>query len=125
MSRVSLARTLAALAGVSLLVASAIHSGYLVEGYPHDGAALPEAVIGSVVLVGLALSWLRRPWGRRSLIGGLAFGLAGSTLGLVLVIIGVGPQSTPDVVYHIGLIVCLVAGLVAAIGTPRPTARTG
>ena len=45
--------------------------------------------------------------------------------GLVLVIIGVGPQSTPDVVYHIGLIVCLVAGLVAAIGTPRPTATTG
>lgn len=114
MSRFDLARVFAAVAALSLFVASLIHFGYFVEGYSDRGAAVPEAVIGAVILVGLALSWTSAPWGRRALIGGLAFGLAGSTLGLVLVFVGVGPRTTPDLVYHVLLVTALVVGLFVA-----------
>lgn len=87
MNRLNLARAFAAVISLSLFGASVIHFGYFVEGYRDRGAAVPEAVIGAVMVVGLTLSWARAPWGRRALIGGLAFGLAGSTLGLVLVVI--------------------------------------
>ncbi|MPZ53279.1 MAG: hypothetical protein GEU79_11200 [Acidimicrobiia bacterium] len=114
MSRLEFARLFAAVAALSLFLASLIHFGYLVEGYDDRGAAVPEAVIGAVMVVGLALSWVSPPWGHRALIGGLVFGLAGSILGLVLVFIGVGPQTTPDIVYHVLLVTALVVGLFVA-----------
>lgn len=119
MSRLTIARLLGAVAAISLLVASLIHFGYLVEGYADDGAALPEAIIGAVILVGLTLSRAAEPWGRRALIGGLGFGLAGSLLGLFLVAIGVGPQTVPDIVYHVALVGTLIAGLVVASRSGR------
>ncbi|MGH3649765.1 MAG: hypothetical protein ACRDU9_03575 [Acidimicrobiia bacterium] len=102
-------------AALSLLVASLIHFGYLISGYEDEGAAVPEAVIGSVMLLGLALSWSPEPWGRRAAVGALAFGLAGSLLGLVLVLIGIGPRTVPDVVYHVLLVATLVVGLTLAL----------
>lgn len=114
MRRLNLARLIAAVAALSLFIASLIHFGYFIEGYTHRGAAVPEAVIGAVMVVALTLSWTRVPWGRRALIGGLGFGLAGSTLGLVLVVIGVGPQTTPDIVDHVLLVTGLVIGLFVA-----------
>lgn len=103
------------MAGLSLLVASSIHFGYLVDGYQDDGAALPEAIIGSVMLVGLALSWSPEPWGRRAAISALVFGLAGSLLGLVLVVIGIGPRTVPDIIYHVLLVTTIATGLFLAV----------
>ncbi|MPZ53910.1 MAG: hypothetical protein GEU79_14455 [Acidimicrobiia bacterium] len=120
MSRLHLARVFLVVTALSLFVASLIHFGYLVEGYDDRGAATPEAVIGAVMVVGLVLSWVRPAWGRQALVGALAFGLAGSTLGLVLVFVGVGPQTTPDIIYHVSLVVALVIGLYLAI-TSEPT----
>lgn len=115
MSRLATARLLAAIAAGSLLVASLVHFGVVIDGYSHDEAALPEAIIGGVMLIGLASSWMSEPWGRRAVIGALAFGLAGSLVGLYLVVVGVGPQTLPDVVYHIVLVATLVAGLYVAV----------
>ncbi|HEX2152561.1 MAG TPA: hypothetical protein VHL52_01100 [Acidimicrobiia bacterium] len=123
MSRLTTARLLAAVAAASLLVASLVHFGYFVEGYSHDGAAVPEAVIGSVMLVGLALSWAPAPWGWRGLVGALGFGLAGSLVGLYLVMIGIGPQTVADVVYHVLLVATLIAGLYVAWRVPRGSTR--
>lgn len=109
-------------AALSLLLASLIHFGYLISGYEDEGAAVPEAVIGGVMLVGLALSWSPRPWGRRAAVAALAFGLAGSLLGLVLVAIGIGPRTVPDVVYHVLLVTTLILGLTMALRRPRTEA---
>lgn len=105
-------------AALSLLIASQIHFGNLVSGYEDQGAAVPESVIGGVMLLGLLFSWARAPWGRRAAIGALAFGLAGSTLGLVLVAIGVGPRTVPDVIYHVLLVTTLVVGLIQSLRRP-------
>lgn len=106
-------------AAFSLLLASLIHFGFLISGYEDEGAAVPEAVIGSVMLLGLGVSWSPEPWGRRAAVGALAFGLAGSLLGLVLVIIGIGPRTVPDVTYHVVLVATLVVGLTLALRRGR------
>lgn len=102
-------------AALSLLTASLIHFGFLVSGYEDEGAAVPEAIIGCVMLAGLVLSWSAEPWGRRVAVAALAFGLAGSLLGLALVMAGIGPTTVPDVVYHVLLVTTLVIGLTVAL----------
>lgn len=119
MSRLSTVRAFIAVTAASLWVASLIHFGLLIPGYSHDGAAVPEAVIGTVMLVGLALSWAPQPWGGRAAVAALVFGLTGSLVGLVLVLIGVGPRTVPDIVYHVALVATLIVGLIVAI---RPRA---
>lgn len=114
-ARLPTIRWFVAVAALSLLVASSIHLGFLVPGYEDEGAAVPEAVIGTVMLVGLVLSWMNPPWGRRAAVAALVFGLAGSTLGLVLVIAGIGPRTVPDVIYHVLLVTTLVVGLAVAL----------
>lgn len=113
-------RLLIALAAVSLVVASLIHFGFLIEGYDHRQAAVAEMVIGGAMLLGLAMTWMQSPWGRRAAIGALAFGLLGTLVGVFTIIIGVGPQTAPDVVYHGALVAALIVGLALAL---RPTSR--
>lgn len=122
MTRLTTIRWFIVVAALSLLLASLIHFGYLISGYEDEGAAVPEAVIGGVMLVGLGLSWSPQPWGRRAAVGALAFGLAGSLLGLVLVAIGIGPRTVPDVVYHVLLVTTLILGLTMALRRPRTEA---
>ena len=40
-------------------VAALIHSGRLIDGYRHQEARTAESVIAVVLLVGLALTWMR------------------------------------------------------------------
>ncbi|MGH7712679.1 MAG: hypothetical protein ACREOG_15415 [Gemmatimonadaceae bacterium] len=44
---------------VTFAVASLIHAGILIGGYDHHEAHLAEAVIATVLVVGLVLTWLR------------------------------------------------------------------
>jgi len=39
------------------------------------------------------------------------FALLGTLVGLFTIIIGVGPRTVPDVVYHIAVLIVLAAGL--------------
>jgi hypothetical protein len=101
-------------AAVSLIVASLIHLEVLMEGYRHQEAGIAEAVIAAGMLIGLAFTWLS---GRRGLWAGMisvAFGLLGTLVGLFTIAIGVGPQTTSDLIYHITLTAVLVTGLVLA-----------
>lgn len=100
---------------VSLLSASSIHFGLLIQGYRDQQAATAEAVIGTVMLVGLGLTWAPGPWSRRAAVGTLAFGLLGALVGLFTVVIGVGPRTLPDIVYHVALVAASIAALVTAI----------
>lgn len=108
-------RTLIGATAGSLLIASMVHSGLLVEGYRHQQAATAEGVVAIAMLVGLALTWTPPPWPRRAAVGAFGFGLLGTLVGMFTIVIGVGPRTTPDVVYHIALLVALIAGLLVAL----------
>lgn len=110
-------RVLIGAAAGSLLIASLVHSGLLVEGYRHQQAATAEGVIAMVMLIGLALTWSPAPWSARAAVGTLGFGLLGTLVGIFTIVIGVGPRTVPDVVYHIGLLAALAAGLFLAVRT--------
>jgi hypothetical protein len=100
-------------------LASLIHRGFLVQGYRDEAASTAEGIIGLVLVVGLLAS-LAIP-GRSRLIGLLAqgFALLGTSVGLFFVISGIGPNTVPDIVFHIGIYLVLILGLVVAIRLPR------
>lgn len=107
-------RIFIAVAAASLIVASLIHLGVLVESNLPQQAGRSEAVIGSAMLVGLALTWLS---GRKGLWAGvvsLAFGLLGALVGLFTIVVGERPGTVGEVVYHLSLVAVVVAGLVVA-----------
>lgn len=97
--------------------AALIHLGLLMSGYEHQEAATAESVIGIVLLVGLALSWIRPGTTRRVGLAVQIFALLGTLVGIVAIAIGVGPRTVPDIAYHIGIVVVLVSGLVVAART--------
>jgi hypothetical protein len=97
-------------AAVFLFAASA-HLGWTVTGYEHMRAATAESVIGAALLLGfiLSIAMPSRLWG----IGMTAqiFALLGTFVGVVMVVIGVGPQTGPDMIYHALMLILLCAGI--------------
>ena len=98
--------------------AALVHSGLLVHGYEHGQARVAESVITLVLLAGLVLSWVRPPWTREAGLVAQGFALLGTLVGIFTIIVGVGPQTAPDVVYHIAIMAVLVWGLLVAARTP-------
>jgi hypothetical protein len=91
-------------------VAALAHSGVLVHGYQHQQARVAESLTALVLLAGLALSWLRPAWTRQAGIAAQGFALLGTLVGLFTIALGVGPQTAPDVAYHLGILAVLVWG---------------
>jgi hypothetical protein len=98
--------------------AALAHSRVLVHGYEHQPARIAESLTALVLLAGLALSWLRPAWTRQAGILAQGFALLGTLVGLFTIAVGVGPQTTPDVAYHLGILAVLVWGLVVAARAP-------
>ena len=96
------------------VLASLVHRGVLVRGYEHSRAAIAEAVIAAVLAAGLLLS-LMRPWSARAYALFVQyFALLGTFVGVVMILIGVGPRTAPDLALHALMIITLALGLVAA-----------
>jgi hypothetical protein len=98
--------------------AALAHSGVLVNGYEHQQARVAESLTALVLLTGLALSWIRPAWTRPAGIAAQGFALLGTLVGLFTITVGVGPQTAPDVAYHLGILAVLVWGLVVATRAP-------
>ena len=47
-----------------------------------------------------------------------AFTLFGTMVGIFTIVIGVGPRTIPDIVYHVAIVIVLVTGLVVARRAP-------
>jgi hypothetical protein len=94
--------------------AASLHWGLLIEGYAHEGARIPEAVIGVVLLAGAIASWAPPPRGRRAALGAQIFALLGVGVGVTMISIGIGPRSALDLALHAIMTVMLFAGLVLA-----------
>jgi FtsH-binding integral membrane protein len=103
--------------------AALAHAGVLVHGYEHQQARIAESLTALVLLAGLVLSWLRPAWTRQAGIVAQGFALLATLVGLFTIAVGVGPQTAPDVAYHLGILAVLVWGLVVAARAPGGDAR--
>ena len=100
---------------LALGVASTVHAGLLVPGYAHSQARIAEAVIATVLVLASVETWLRPEHARRAAIFGQGFALVGTLVGLLTIVLGIGPHTVPDVAYHALLLAVLVTGLTVAV----------
>jgi hypothetical protein len=114
-------RLLLLVEAVSFAVASLIHSGRLIAGFEHPQAHTAETVIAIVLLAGLVLTWIRPTWLRSVGLAAQGLALVGTMVGLFTIVIGVGPRTLPDVVYHIAIVLVLVWGLMVAARARTPS----
>jgi hypothetical protein len=103
---------------VCFTVAALVHGGVLLAGYEHREARIAESVLAIVLFIGLLLTWVRPGWERAAGIAAQGFALLGTLVGIFTIIVGVGPRTAPDVIYHIAIVAVLVWGLVVALRTP-------
>lgn len=104
---------------VSLLMAAALHAGLVIPG-PFNDAAMYETGVAAVLLVGLGLTLIGPGSARWGGLAATVLALAGASIGLYMALRGLGPNTVPDIVYHVALIALLLVGTaVAARGPAR------
>jgi hypothetical protein len=123
---------LMAVDSASLLVAALLHLdigiplGFAeIRGEWFPRAAIPEIVTALVLALGVGAMLVapRRAWWVA--VAAHTFAALAVTVGLFTIAIGVGPQTAPDVVYHLTLLVVLAVGLIALLRQQRrPTPPT-
>jgi len=94
--------------------ASLIHAGVLLQGFEHRRASTAEAVIATVLMVGLVAGLVRPARLRTVSVAAQAFALLGTLVGMFTIAIGVGPQTTADLIFHLAVLALLLGGLVTA-----------
>ncbi len=104
---------------VAFFLAALIHKGFFIQGYMHYAAGVAETVITGILVAGLLLSWLQTGWARTLglAVQGLAF--LGTSIGIATIIIGIGPSTLLDIVYHGLMLAVLGAGIYLAMQLPR------
>lgn len=105
--------------------ASLVHFGALGPAFVHARARIPEAVIGSVLLLGLfgARLWPERA--RQLAMASQAFALFGTCVGLAMIAIGVGPHTAGDLAFHASMVALLLIGLrLATMLHTQPDAKS-
>ena len=100
--------------GASFAAAALIHAGIFIAAYEHPLASRAEGVIALVLFAALALTLVQRAWARGVAVVAQAFALLGTLVGVFTIVIGVGPRTVPDLVYHAAMVVVLVWGLSVA-----------
>jgi hypothetical protein len=109
-----LIRTFLLVQAATFIGAATLHFGVLIQGFADARAAVPESVIASVLLAGLIATWIRPTRARGIGLVVQGFGLAGTLVGLFIIVIGIGPRTLPDLVIHATMLAELVGGLVVA-----------
>src|SRR6266487_4192692 len=99
--------------GAAFLAAGLTHFGVLTSGYEHEKAGTAETVIGCVLVAALLLTWVRPASTRRLGLAAQGFALLGTAVGMFTIAIGVGPRTTPDLIFHGVIVVVLLCGLLA------------
>ncbi|HXE15025.1 MAG TPA: hypothetical protein VN633_23070 [Bryobacteraceae bacterium] len=109
--------------GITFIIAALTHFGVLIGGYEHHLAGRAESVIGIVLLAGLALTWIRPAWTRGIGLAVQAFALFGTFVGIFTIVVGIGPRTVPDVIYHVCIVIVLVSGLIKTAQSRADNAR--
>jgi len=98
----------------TFIVAASIHAGLLIPGYEHREARIAETVIGMVLVAGAMLTWIRPASAPAAGLAAQGFALLGTLVGIFTIVIGVGPRSVLDIIYHVAIVAVLVRGLVVS-----------
>jgi len=109
---------------VAFLAAALVHAGVLLDGYEHLAARNAESVIALVLFGGVVVSWVRPESSRRAGLIAQAFALLGTLVGIFTIIVGVGPRTIPDIVYHIVIAAALILGLAVTLRAADGEVRT-
>jgi len=91
--------------------ASLVHAGIAFSGFAHRQASIAEGVIAVVLVLGLAVIFVWPEGARTVALVVQAFALLGTLVGAFTMWVGVGPQTTPDRIFHVILLLVLVTGL--------------
>jgi hypothetical protein len=103
------------LEAAAFIAASLTHFGILVDGYKHRQAGTAESLIGIVLLAGWLATFIRRSWTNRIALAVQTFALVGTLVGIFTIVVGVGPRTVPDLVYHACIVIVLLSGLAVTI----------
>jgi hypothetical protein len=118
---ISAVRRFLVIEAAAFLLAALIHAGRLVQGYQHRPARIAESVLALALLAGLATSVLRPALTRAAGLFAQGFALLGTLVGIFTIIVGVGPRSVPDVIYHLAMVGLLLWGLGTTARAPAPS----
>src|SRR5690606_13005303 len=104
-------RTFLLCEAIIFFLAAFVRLGALHTGYVHQKAGTAESVIGTVLLLGWLATWVSPSATRSAGLWAQGFALLGTLVGVFTIIIGVGPRTTPDILFHIILLILLMTGL--------------
>lgn len=100
---------------IGFALASFVHFGVFFSGYEHPKARIAEGIIAAVLFVGLMFTIASPARTRTISLAVQGFALLGTFVGVFTIIIGVGPQSLPDIIFHVTIIGVLLSGIITAI----------
>src|ERR671923_1413949 len=89
------------LESAAFIGAALVHFGFFSKGYEHTKAGIAETVIGTVLALGLIILLIRPRLTRFAGLVVQGFAFLGTLIGGFTIIIGVGPRTIPDVLYHV------------------------
>ena len=118
-------RTFLSAQAATFALAALIHAGVLAEGFQHRQASIAEGVIAIVLALGLLAGVTAPRWSRTFGLAAQVFALVGTLLGVVMIAIGVGPQSGFDKALHALMLTLLVGGLIVVFRVPGRLERRG
>lgn len=95
-------------------LASLLHRGVLAHGFEHSRAAVAESIIALVLAIGFAISVYSPREARVAALWTQGFALLGVCVGVVMILIGVGPRTGLDYGIHGVMAVTLIAGISVA-----------
>ncbi len=84
----------------AFLTAALTHFGTLIDGYKHRQAANAESVIGLVLFLGWICTFVRPTWASKASVSAHCFAVLGTVVGIFTIVVGVGPRTMPDIIYH-------------------------
>lgn len=95
-----------------------VHFGTLVPGHEHALARAAETVIASVLVLGVLGTWIAPAYARSIGFAVQAFAFFATVVSLLMIAVGVGPRSVPDLIFNSGMLLLLSLGLyvVARLG---------
>lgn len=96
---------------ILFLIAALVHYGKLISDYEHSKARVAESVIAVVLFAGLALGVIHPIWAHTAGLVVQSFTLLGTCVGIITIIIGVGPRTKPDILFHAIILILLAYGL--------------
>jgi hypothetical protein len=106
-------RVLLVLEALAFAAAALVHSGAIPRSNAHHRAAIAESVIAVILLGGWALTFLSFNVAQGAAVTVQALALFCTIVGMVATVIGIGPQTIPDTVFQLAMLLVLISGLIA------------